>query len=890
MRLIAMLSIVAAPWFALSFAGTGLADSPGRADSAAIHVPPIPVDAGSVAPAAGDVAVADRVQDETPDEAATRVDDWIKRASVGPVAEVCEDQDFVRRVYLDLWGVIPTVEETRHFLSDKASEKRAALIDRLLAAPQFARHMAYTFDTWLAERRPDKGISRADWQEYLYQSFASGKPYDQLVREMLAADGAAGDNRVRAKFLLDRDCDPNGLVRDVGRMFLGRDWQCAQCHDHPLVDDYFQDEYHGLLALLQRSYLFTDKQNGDALRIGEKADGLPEFRSVFLPDKPQRMAIAYVPGRPPPDLPLAEVGGEYVVPPGDNARGVPRFSLRSELATQATVENPWFDRAIANRLWSHLFGVGIVDPVDMHHGDNPPSHPELLDYLADLMRRYGYDVARFLGTLARTHAYQRAIDPPPLTKITAARAEAMAQLPRSAAALEQLDRQRSAAEESLRQAREQRSAAERSVDGLLRTVTELRAKSAQANAAYAKVKSETEAAEKSLAEEKTRLEAVREASVKTVVALEKIPDDPQVKAASEALNSKLQGLEQGVKDLQTKLAAGSKQVAEVEATRQKLAGELAQGQQGLAEAYQPLKLAHRHWLAAQRTLDDVKARRSAEARRHRLAEGIVKIAELTVADASAAGNSGQQSSAPAPASALASAAAPDADAASASVSVSASAPGAPPATGGTSTMNTTERDRLYDELIGSWSRLFVVASPRPLTPEQLAWSCWQATGQLTLELQAVEAEWRKNNPAPANLDPTSQAERQARLTSDSRKALQGRMAGVVDQFARLFGGAAGQVQTDFHATADQALFLSNGGPMMNIVSAREQNLSARINKCENVEALADELYMSIVSRPATPNERAAVRDYLGQRAGERDAALRELVWSLLTSAEFRFYR
>ncbi len=734
--------------------------------------------------------------------------------------------------------MIPSVGQAREFLADTSPDKRNKLVDRLLAAPQFARFMAYVFDVWLMERRPDKGISHDDWQEYLFQSFAQHKPFDQLARELIAADGSNGDQRVRAKFLLDRDCDPNGLVRDVGRMFLGRDLQCAQCHDHPLVDDYHQGEYYGLSALLQRTYLYTDKQNGNVLYVGERAAGLPEFHSVFEPDDPQRLAIACVAGKVPIDLPFADVTSEYVVPPAENVRSVPRFSLRAELATHMTVDNPAFDRSIANRLWSHLFGKGLVDPVDMHHGDNPPTHPELLDMLASAIRELHYDVGQMLAALAKTKAYQRSIDPPPIEQIVAARQGIEQTFHDSPNDIAQREAGLEACEAEVQAAHKTRRETETLVNTLLRSVIELRGNLTKMIDEVAKQRAELESVTKQLSVERTKAQLVGDAAEKTKAALEKVPDDAQVKSAADALSSKTAALSESVNGLSAKHNELIGQLEQTERTLEQRRTDLSTAQQQLAEANQPLKAAHRQWLESMEHRDFQKAHLALARRRQQLAKGLVQLADLTEITPTE----------------------PD------------------------------EIDRAYDGVVQDWARFIAVATPRPLSPEQLAWSCWQATGQLQFEQQAALDEWIQKHPAPSNLDPTSQGERQAKLEREVRRALSNRLAGTVDQFARLFGGAAGQVQTDFHATADQALFLANGGTILNILSPREENLSARLNKTSDVKSLADELYLSVLSRRPSAGEEEAVKLYLAERGDQREPAVRELAWSLLTSAEFRFYR
>ncbi len=154
------------------------------------------------------------------------IDQIVAAAIVGPASPIADDAEFLSRVYLDLTGEIPSPAAAREFLDDKSPEKRAALVDRLLAGSAYPRHMAGVFNVMLMERRADKVIPQAEWQQYLRASLASNKPYNQLAREILAADGTDSVLRPAAKFYLDRDGDPNLLTRDVGRIFFGRDFQC----------------------------------------------------------------------------------------------------------------------------------------------------------------------------------------------------------------------------------------------------------------------------------------------------------------------------------------------------------------------------------------------------------------------------------------------------------------------------------------------------------------------------------------------------------------------------------------------------------------------------------------------------------------------------------------
>jgi len=180
------------------------------------------------------------------------IDQMISEANLGIVAPVASDGEFLRRLYLDLTGSIPPSDATRTFLDETAAGKREAVVDRLLNSPQFSRHMANVVDVMLMERRPAANVPEAEWEAFLFNAFADNRPLDDVVREILAADGSDRDHRGASRFYLDRGGEPNLLTRDVGRMFLGRDMQCAQCHDHVIYDDYKQADYFGLFAFFNR--------------------------------------------------------------------------------------------------------------------------------------------------------------------------------------------------------------------------------------------------------------------------------------------------------------------------------------------------------------------------------------------------------------------------------------------------------------------------------------------------------------------------------------------------------------------------------------------------------------------------------------------------------------
>lgn len=334
-----------------------------------------------------------------------RTADYAKLAS-----PLSNDAEFLRRIYLDLTGRIPTIEQTRTFLKDRRPDKRAVLIDQLLNTPEYARFVAQRLDVMLMQRMNKKYIDPAKWEEYLRTSVAENKPLDQLVREILSADGTEQTHQAAARFYLARDGEVNELTRDISRIFLGADLTCAQCHDHPEVADWKQDHYYGISAFLIRSFVFTDKQKKQTV-LAEKAEGEVKFESVFeVRDKTSKGPATTLPAvfdnKKIPE-PVFKKGEEYKVKPAKGVRPIPQYSRRAQLGDAITTENRRFARTMANRLWDMLLGRGIVHPLDADHSDNPPSHPELLDVLTEQLMAHNYDLKWYLREIALSETYQR---------------------------------------------------------------------------------------------------------------------------------------------------------------------------------------------------------------------------------------------------------------------------------------------------------------------------------------------------------------------------------------------------------------------------------------------------------------------------------------------------
>lgn len=324
-------------------------------------------------------------------------------------ADRADDAEFCRRIYLDLAGRVPTAVEARLFLDDPAAGKRSALVETLLASDDYPRRMREAFHLLWMERRGDD----PEWNQYLERSFAANKPFDQLVREVIAPNPDDEATRASAFFYSKRlenygqnPVDYPALTRDVGRMFLGVDLQCAQCHDHLFVDEYKQVDFQGLFVVY--SNLARNAKVKFPAIIEKPIVARLEFQSVF--DKVKQETGPRLPGGEEIPLPEIEKGKEYEVPPDPKAGkpGVLKFSALKKLAEQLPRrENSAFARNAVNQLWFLLFGRGIIHPLDLAHAGNRPAQPELLELLATEFAAHDCDVKWLIRELVLTEAYQR---------------------------------------------------------------------------------------------------------------------------------------------------------------------------------------------------------------------------------------------------------------------------------------------------------------------------------------------------------------------------------------------------------------------------------------------------------------------------------------------------
>ncbi|MFN9156588.1 MAG: DUF1549 domain-containing protein, partial [Planctomyces sp.] len=352
-----------------------------------------------------------------------RIDGLLEAVVPGLELAEASDAEFHRRLYLDLVGRGPTVQESERYFRRLLAEPgavertRVELIEDLLSRAEFDRYYSRVLEVMFTERR--EVISVLEFRAWIQRWLEERRPLNELCAEILAADGTGEQMRPAAAFMLNRAAEPHLVTRDIGRIFFGRDIQCAQCHDHPLVADYEQSEYFGILSFVSRTYVFQDEKRGNFPFLGEKGEGVLEYASVFEPGAGRALARPVLPMVMAMDAEpeFADPADLYVVVPEKDRRGVPRYSRRQQLSVLAThPENHSFNRNLANRLWAELMGVGVVHPVDMHHGGNPPISAALLRLLSEGLVEQGYDLRGFVREIVSTRAYRRSVREPELER------------------------------------------------------------------------------------------------------------------------------------------------------------------------------------------------------------------------------------------------------------------------------------------------------------------------------------------------------------------------------------------------------------------------------------------------------------------------------------------
>jgi hypothetical protein len=312
------------------------------------------------------------------------VDDLVfaKLKTIGmPPSDIADDGTFIRRVTLDITGRLPTAPEMKDFMASKDTNKREALIDRLLDSPEYADYFANKWSALLRNQRTQPTYARGSYLFYSWirDSIAENKPFDRFVREVVAAAGDLDQNPPVAWYRQVKDMKQQ--MEDVAQLFLGTRMQCAQCHHHPF-EKWSQQDYYGFAAF------FSNVSRKPSSFVGEEMiyhkRGIAQTTNI-------RSKAAVMP---------TSLGGETLkLKPEQD----PRFALADWMSAK---DNPFFAHTLVNRYWKHFFNRGLVEPEDDMRETNPPVNPELLSALAANFVKSGYDMKKLIRTLVTSTTYQ----------------------------------------------------------------------------------------------------------------------------------------------------------------------------------------------------------------------------------------------------------------------------------------------------------------------------------------------------------------------------------------------------------------------------------------------------------------------------------------------------
>jgi len=304
-------------------------------------------------------------------------------------SEICSDEVFIRRAYLDLTGTLPTPMQVKSFLADGDAAKRDKLIDHLVETPEYTYLFANKWaDILRVKRRNMPGAAHGTFafHNWIREAMAKDKPYDQFAREILAATGEETHSPPTVWYKELQS--PQQFVDDTAQVFLGVRIGCAQCHHHP-YEKWSQDDYWGLAAFFGR----VGRKN---IQIPGGVQGVQAQTQVIF-NQPAGTVTNTRTGQPAKITPLD--GAPMDIPSDED----PRHKLVDWMAGP---KNAFFARSVANRYWSHFFGRGIVDPIDDMRVTNPPSNPELLDSLADELVKSKFSLKHLIKVICKSRTYQ----------------------------------------------------------------------------------------------------------------------------------------------------------------------------------------------------------------------------------------------------------------------------------------------------------------------------------------------------------------------------------------------------------------------------------------------------------------------------------------------------
>ncbi|MBM4071657.1 MAG: DUF1549 domain-containing protein [Planctomycetes bacterium] len=322
-----------------------------------------------------------------------------------PPSEACDDATFIRRVYLDTIGVLPTPAEIRAFVADRAADKRGRLVDRLLDRPEFVDFWALQLGDLLQNRkesdhdvRGTKGVR--DLHEWLRRQVKDNRPWDQTARDLLTVQGATTEQPGVGYFVVtvgeQRDAHQSEVVASVAQTFLGTRIGCARCHNHP-SEKYTQDDYYHFAGFFSRIRMERKdpKQGATVLAVSASDPNQNKNPVGVLQPRTHKFLKPQPLDRSQPDI-----------KPGDDPR-------RQLVRWMTEPGNPHFAGAMVNRLWAHFFNVGLVEPVDDIRASNPPSNPELWKALVAEFVKSQFDRKHMIRLMVNSRAYQLASETKP---------------------------------------------------------------------------------------------------------------------------------------------------------------------------------------------------------------------------------------------------------------------------------------------------------------------------------------------------------------------------------------------------------------------------------------------------------------------------------------------
>jgi len=295
-------------------------------------------------------------------------------------SERCSDEVFLRRVTIDITGRLPTEQEYQEFVADTSPDKRSKLIDRLVDRKEFSEIWAMKWAELLMVKSSNTVSYKSAflYNDWLTQRISSNVPLDKMVRELLTANGGTFSNPPTNFYQIETDTLKT--AENVAQVFMGLRVQCAQCHNHPF-DRWTMDDYYSFAAFF--------------CQVGRKQG--EDYRETIVFNSGGGAVKHPVGGR--------TMEPKFLGGPAPDTSGKDRRQLFAEWLTAP--DNPYFASSVANRVWAHFFGVGIVEPVDDVRVSNPASNPELLDALARKLVEYDYDFKRLVRDIGNSNTYQR---------------------------------------------------------------------------------------------------------------------------------------------------------------------------------------------------------------------------------------------------------------------------------------------------------------------------------------------------------------------------------------------------------------------------------------------------------------------------------------------------